>query len=181
MSYVIGVCTKNQAIVMSDGRALDCNGNILTESYQKITKVNDHILIGFAGDIESCKKTLSQIPVNKKNFADDLAQELFSYMSGNDFLNKAGFVVIGTDHNGQMILCAFGLNHGDKFKITVPNNLAIAQLLPSDYCGKNDLLYKYLTDGSCSDIADAMKYAIMDMAELCQSVNNHIYSLSIGT
>lgn len=47
MSLILGYANKDNAIIMSDGRA---GGAVsLSETYNKTRKINDNIIIGFAG------------------------------------------------------------------------------------------------------------------------------------
>lgn len=50
MSLILGYANKDNAIIMSDGRAGE-NGS-LSEFYNKTRKINDNIIIGFAGFAE---------------------------------------------------------------------------------------------------------------------------------
>lgn len=59
MSLILGYANKDNAIIMSDGRAGE-NGS-LSEFYNKTRKINDNIIIGFAGFAEPIEHFLNHV------------------------------------------------------------------------------------------------------------------------
>lgn len=59
MSLILGYANKDNAIIMSDGRAGE-HGS-LSEHYNKTRKINDNIIIGFAGFAEPIESFLNHV------------------------------------------------------------------------------------------------------------------------
>lgn len=56
MSFVISIVIDNKLYMASDGQVTDKDGHISTNNYKKIKRFGFNLLIGFAGDLEICKK-----------------------------------------------------------------------------------------------------------------------------
>lgn len=61
MSLVLAGGNKNFIVVAGDQRVLDKEGQILSEHYRKVFKINDDFIVAFAGKIPYCKAILEPV------------------------------------------------------------------------------------------------------------------------
>lgn len=61
MSLVLAGGNKNFIVVAGDQRVLDKEGQVLSESYRKVYKINDDFIVAFAGKIPYCKAILEPV------------------------------------------------------------------------------------------------------------------------
>ncbi|MGG7077608.1 hypothetical protein [Clostridium sardiniense] len=55
MSLVMGVGNKEFILFAGEQRCTNQDGDILSENYKKVYKINDNVIIGFCGDSTYCK------------------------------------------------------------------------------------------------------------------------------
>lgn len=178
MSYVIGLAAPNTAAIMSDGRALDQNGNIQSEEYRKVKKLTDKIIMGFAGDIASVNRVndmLGKLILTNTTTADYIADKVYNCLSNNGDLKKAGFIISGISSKNDMVTYAFGLKSGRSLEPIHPTGLTLSNLVPTDYIGNKNIIAELILSGKYCDHIDAMKEAIFNMSLQCHSVNNHTF------
>ena len=61
MSLVLAGGNKNFIIVAGDQRVLDKQGQVLSENYRKVFKINEDFIVAFAGKIPYCKAILEPV------------------------------------------------------------------------------------------------------------------------
>lgn len=61
MSLVLAGGNKDFIIVAGDQRVMDKEGNVLSEHYRKVFKINEDFIIAFAGKIPYCKAILDPV------------------------------------------------------------------------------------------------------------------------
>lgn len=61
MSLVLAGGNKNFIIVAGDQRVLDKEGQVLSENYRKVFKINEDFIVAFAGKIPYCKAILEPV------------------------------------------------------------------------------------------------------------------------
>ncbi|MBE5955599.1 MAG: hypothetical protein E7253_04015 [Lachnospiraceae bacterium] len=61
MSLVLAGGNKNFIVVAGDQRVLDKQGQVLSENYRKVFKINEDFIVAFAGKIPYCKAILEPV------------------------------------------------------------------------------------------------------------------------
>ncbi len=61
MSLVLAGGNKNFIVVAADQRVLDKKGQVLSENYRKVFKINEDFIVAFAGKIPYCKAILEPV------------------------------------------------------------------------------------------------------------------------
>lgn len=100
MSLILGYANKDNAIIMSDGRAGE-NGS-LSEFYNKTRKINGNIIIGFAGFAEPIEHFLNHVikemgtEINQY-YMDDFWEIMTFHMNNKETQShlKSTFIIIG--------------------------------------------------------------------------------------
>lgn len=102
MSLIIGYANKENAIIMSDGRA-GKNGS-LSESYNKTMKINDNIILGFAGFKEPIdlflNHAISQMGADRNLYFIEDFWELIQFLindSETQLRLRSSFIILGRD------------------------------------------------------------------------------------
>lgn len=100
MSLILGYANRGHAIIVSDGRA-GANGNY-SEHYNKTRKINENIILGFAGYLEPIEHFLKHV-INQMGaeindyFIDDfwdLLEFLMRFPDTQEHLHSS-FIIIG--------------------------------------------------------------------------------------
>lgn len=173
MSLVIGFGSKNEGLIVSDGRA----GNI-SEHFDKTRKINDRIIIGFVGFLEEVEMVLNPL-------LEELRDEIVSY-SLDDFLEllygafqtkptniiyRSSFLLIGIDNNGCMATAQIGYVTNFEIEKNVCETPRICSIggtidesIISSIINKNIIDRKYT-------ILGRMKKSIGEVSKLDPSVN----------
>lgn len=133
MSLILGYATPTNAIIMSDGRA-GKNGSH-SEYYDKTLKINDNIIMGFAGIMESINMFLSCILSNmgedRKQYLIDDFLDMVNYVIQDEetkSLLQSDFVIIGRNNKQEMFTCTVGMTTNyiiEKNAATSPRYLCI--------------------------------------------------------
>lgn len=120
MSLVIGYTDGKQAIIMSDGRA---GGTYApSETYDKTTKINDNIIIGFVGNAAFTEPFLNEM---RKQFGEELKdctiediQDFFEFQFTEQLIaqNPASTFLIMAKTENTVKVAIFGQDTGYKFK-----------------------------------------------------------------
>lgn len=69
MSLILAGGNKNFVLVGGEQRVLDKEGKVLSEYYRKVYKVNEDLIVAFAGKIKYCEEILSPL-LDKKQESD---------------------------------------------------------------------------------------------------------------
>ncbi len=117
MSLVLGYATPANAIIMSDGRAVRVEKDSLySEHYDKTLKVNDNIIMGFAGIMESIDMFLSCVMDNmgadRKYFLIDDFLDMVDFIIQDEEtkeLLQSDFLIIGRNNKKEMFTCTVGM------------------------------------------------------------------------
>lgn len=65
MSFVICCATSEYGIIASDGRMVDAETEeVIRDDYPKVVRVNDRLVVGFAGDESVCELSLAEMSKN---------------------------------------------------------------------------------------------------------------------
>ncbi len=113
MSLILGYANKDNAIIMSDGRAGD-NGS-LSEFYNKTKKINNNIIIGFAGYAEPIehflKHAISQMGTDiNRYYIDDFLNLMSFLMDDSETQSRlqSSFIIIGRNKRNEMYTSIMG-------------------------------------------------------------------------
>lgn len=103
MSYVQCIVTTKMVLMSSDGRVSD-GDKVLDENYKKIRRLNNNVLIGFAGSKEYCEKVVDSI---KEKDADiDTLFEMVVKLCKKYFSHEIGvkgqFIIAGKSKSGEL-------------------------------------------------------------------------------
>lgn len=181
MSLVLGYANKNNAIIMSDGRA---GGNVNpSEIYDKTRKINENIIIGFAGYKETSEHFINCIYMDMgigiKNFYIEEFLEEVEYGMGLEATKeklKSSFLILGRAKTGEMKFVIAGQDTNYNIKYIPINRIAfIGGTIPigdiKEICKKNS--------GIKNSPFEILKSTIEDVSELDSSVNKNIFYKTI--
>ncbi len=184
MSLIVGYANKDNAIIMSDGRA-GKNG-CLSEHYNKTLKINDNIILGFAGFAETVKTftdhMINQIGDGVSSYFINDFWELIIFLSEDEETQehlKSSFVIIGRNNQGQMYTSIIGKSTEYKLNysyVESPRIVSIggtidAETIKTIY-GNNIMQYDL-------PVKTRMENTIKEVAALDNSVNTNFSVVSI--
>ncbi len=180
MSLVLGYCDGTTGIIASDGKA---GGTVCpSEEYNKTRKINDNIILGFAGYKESCEYFLNCVYM--------ALEEKVKYCYIDDFLDvvecgmgsektkenlRSSFIIIGKTQNKNMISTMVGDVTDykiEKNNVISPRILAIGGTIEGQVI--NDIYIKNIRNTTIS-ISQRMKNTIMQVSKLDESVNDNVF------
>lgn len=179
MSLVLGYVNENYAIVMSDGRAGE-NGSY-SEHYNKTIKINDNIIIGFAGIAETIeifiKHCLCQMGDSINEYYMEDFIELLEFLFDDSETKKhleSSFLIIGLNKKRQFVSCITGkvTNYKIEFNlVTCPRALTIGGTIDGEIISAT-----YLNNIEHNiDVEESMRKTIMELSLLDSSINQNIF------
>lgn len=187
MSLILGYATPTNAIIMSDGRAVRVNEeNSYSEHCNKTLKVNDNIVMGFAGIMESINMfldcALDNMGEDRKYYMIDDFLKMIEFMVQDEETQKylqSSFIIIGRDYKGNMVTSTVG--HLTNYKIergiaTDPKFLSIGGTIGGSVINKTCM--SHIGKINISPIT-TMKKIIKDVSNVDPSVNGNIFYSSI--
>lgn len=184
MSLIIGYANKENAIIMSDGRA-GKNGS-LSESYNKTMKINDNIILGFAGFIEPIdlflNHAISQMGADRNLYYIEDFWELVQFLindSETQLRLRSSFIILGRDKKNNMYSSIFGDNTNYKLKVnmvTTPRYTSIGGTIDGNIINKiyTDYITNYIMP-----VRECMQKTILQVSTLDPSVNANIFEICI--
>lgn len=184
MSLVLGYANKDNAIIMSDGRARGMERN--SEYCNKTRKVNKNIILGFAGyleDIEAildfCNKDMSgEIDGYDVTYFFDLMSEIMKDPVNQEHIHSS-FIIIGKTKDGDMRSAIIGDSTEYKLEektITEPRVLSIGGTIDGNIIGK---IYLNNMKNTRTTIVERMAKTIKEVSALDISVNGNIFYQNI--
>lgn len=184
MSLILGYANKNNAIIMSDGRAGE-NGCV-SEYYNKTLKINDNIIIGFAGYAETIeyflKATFHEMGEERDQYYINDFWELMQFAMNIKETQKdihSTFIIIGRDNNGNMHTSIIGQSTEYKLEssiVTTPRVVSIGGTIDGKIIEE---IYVRNIKKYHIPINDCMRTTIHDVAQLDTSVNTNCFSVTI--
>lgn len=184
MSLILGYANKDNAIIMSDGRAGKPESG--SEFYNKTKKINDNIILGFAGFTESAEffldNVIEQMGKERGEYYIDDFWKLVTFLMDNKRFQEwfhTSFIILGRDKDNKMYnstignVTQFALQ---KHIVTTPRVCAIGGTID----GK--IIEKIYLDNIRKieiPIADCMKNTINQVSQLDSSVNTNYSSVTI--
>ena len=185
MSLILGYANKDNAIIMSDGRAGE-NGS-LSEFYNKTRKINDNIIIGFAGFAEPIEHFLNHVikemgTAINQYYMDDFWEIMTFHMNNKETQShlKSTFIIIGRTSNNEMYTSTIGNSTNyilEKHLVTsAPRICSIGGTIDGKII--NDIYTKNITQYHVP-IKECMQTTFCEVAKLDCSVNVHCFSTAI--
>lgn len=185
MSLILGYANRGHAIIVSDGRA-GVNGSY-SEHYNKTKKINENIILGFAGYLEPIEHFLKHV-INQMGaeindyFIDDfwdLLEFLMKFPDTQEHL-QSSFIVIGKTKNNELYTSIIGDNTNYKFEknlvLDTPRILSIGGTIDSSII--NNIYMNNILQFD-RDICDCMISTVHEVAELDSSVNKNCFAVVI--
>lgn len=176
MSLILGYANKDNAIIMSDGRAGE-NGS-LSEYYNKTRKINDNIIVGFAGFAEPIESflshALSQMGTERnKYYIEDFWELMQFLMDDSETQNrlKSTFIILGRNRERQMYSSMIGNSTGYKLKkhiVSAPRISSIGGTIDGKII--EDIYRQNITQYHIP-IEECMRATICEVSKLDASVN----------
>lgn len=180
MSVVLCYVDKNRAIMASDGRVIDDNGNIVDENYQKFYRATKDTIIGYAGDLNACK-TVVDLLYKNKDFVQTLPfKSIFNFIVDycKTFPNDVfyGFMLCGID-SGKMIYGQIAAKSEPVIKYITNTDIVCTGLYPAEVQKSGDLFAKFLSLSIRNgDIPEkAINETIIYCSHQSHSVNSRIF------
>mgnify|MGYP000044249346 FL=1 len=184
MSLILGYANKDNAIIMSDGRA--GKDGCYSEHYNKTRKINHNIILGFAGFVESTEyfldHVLSQMGNERNEYYIDDFWELITLLMDDPRLHErfhSSFIIIGRDKHHQM----YNSTIGDVTQFTLQKHIVTNPRVCSiggTIDGK--IIEKIYMDNITKfeiPIKDCMINTIKQVSQLDSSVNINYFSRTI--
>ena len=184
MSLILGYANKDNAIIMSDGRA--GKDGCYSEHYNKTRKINHNIILGFAGFVESTEyfldHVLSQMGNERNEYYIDDFWELITFLMDDPRLHErfhSSFIIIGRDKHHQMYNSTIGdvtTIYITKHIVTNPRVCSIGGTIDGKIIEKiyMDNITKFEIP-----IKDCMINTIKQVSQLDSSVNINYFSRTI--
>lgn len=184
MSLILGYANKTNAIIMSDGRA---GGTVCpSEEYNKTRKINDNIILGFAGYKETSEHFLNCVHMELgeriKNCYIDEFLEVVKYGMDLDATKEhlcSSFIIIGKSRNGNMITSIAGDVTNYKVEKNIadsPRILTIGGTIEGEIINK--IYYRNIKRASVP-IVKCMTDTIKEVSTLDCSVNTNTFVVTI--
>ena len=121
MSLVIVAFTREFGVLACDGRVTDSDNNAIYEDFKKYHQVNDHVVVGFAGQANRCQIMIDyldeQLASQEKSQISvvDVYKHLQLPVVQSQLLNtdvNMKFLILGKNKNSQ-VRCFSVDYHGD--------------------------------------------------------------------
>ena len=177
MSVVLSYASKNIAIIACDGRIIDAKNNIIKEDYKKYVKVNDHVILGYAGELAPCE-CVSNLLTNPKNIAyiqtlsyEDIYNFVIKYCSTFPPNTRYGFILLGIGKGHRIAVAYIIPNKSCPITYITGDTINYQGLYPAEL-NDEDVFKKYLhTQNPIEAISSTIKYC----ADRSPSVNDRVY------
>lgn len=176
MSAILTYANTRTAIIAGDSRKINKFTNeILSDTYKKIRKINNSIIIGFAGDASPCEKILESI-INDKNISDyhpeDLAHKIEKESSEYPPNQKIMFTVCGIGKKKEIYAAIIAAHEKTYIYYPTESKPFYCILFPKEV-PKNSDFYKEMLQSKKTPL-EAMKATIKFCSTLSPSVNDTI-------
>lgn len=182
MSVILSYVDTNKAILASDGLATYKNKKIAHKNEPKIIHLNDKVLLGYAGHMQSCLKITNFLTNAKPEnqyivnalYVEDVAAFIQNCISAYNDLEKCGFLICGKGKKGIPCSACVSNYSTNKINYATSSNVLYYALYPEEVPQNIDLFREHLLEHS-NDIRFAMGLTIDDVAKLSPTVNTQHY------
>lgn len=131
MSVVLAICGENYVKMISDGRVVlfaDNNPSVVVnENFNKLKRINQHVVLGFAGDKTVCEKILKKLRSAIAKLPKDTTKlfetaKLLQQIAQTTKLGflKVHFIVGGITNDGKMGLYVLNSSTGFELESCFP-------------------------------------------------------------
>ena len=184
MSLILGYANKDNAMILSDGRAGE-NGSY-SEHFNKTMKINNNIIMGFAGYVEPLEFFINHLiqemgDDRENDYIDDFLELIEFLMDDKETQEKlrSAFLIIGRNTHGDMFTCNAGDVSNYKVEKHLVENVRISSI-GGTIEGKiiNEIFSKNIKNKAIP-IQDCMINTIKEVATLDNSVNTNIFGQMI--
>lgn len=178
MSVVLCYANEDMAIISGDGRVSDIFGNVLSEDYRKMRKINESVIIGYAGVAIPCNN-IADLITNPKTTdltqyarVEDVAESIEKKVSTFPPGLNIGFIVCGAGRNGKMIGAI--VSSGQKLQLYPATSDApfFCALYPNDIPRDTQIFEEQLLKRTPEL---AMMETIKACSKLSRTINNRMY------
>lgn len=176
MSLILGYATTTNAIIMSDGRA--GKNSSYSEHYDKTLKINDNIIMGFAGIMENINMflscALSNMGEDREYYLMDDFLDMVDYMVQDEETKKllrSDFMIIGRNNNQEMFTCTVGMATDYKIKknrADHPRQLFVGGTIQGDII--SNIFSKNMRSKSI-DVKKRMENTVKEVSKFDESIN----------
>lgn len=187
MSFVICCATSEYGIIASDGRMVDAETEeVIRDDYPKVVRVNDRLVIGFAGDADIAESAIEYARkrnCGRKAQLETITNSLRSFLqyaseSGIDLCNTC-FYVLGINKDGMIAFSTTSSINGIKTSFSVPEENG-GQLIAFFGCSlRQETAAQVRAVLQCSPDALGLRRAIHIVAETHPTVVKQVYIQSI--
>lgn len=177
MSAVLSYANKDVAIIACDGRVVDDKNNIISETHKKYIKVNDKVLVGYAGALSPCESIASLL--SSTSNASLLKQ--LSYEHIYDFIRRYcttfpkntiyNFIITGIGENNQIAVSSVSYMGSSDIEYITGDRIYFQGIYPKEIYGE-DPFKRYIYK---QEPLYAMKSTINYCALRSPSVNDSMY------
>lgn len=177
MSIVLCYADRNKAIMASDGRMIDSKGNIINESFKKITRINHKILLGYAGDVGPCLSIANMIMSNPKEALKKFTfEETYNFILSKSKLIqsgiKYGFLLAGISNNGNITIAEITPYQLPSIEEITNNDARYKALYPDEAKSKGNIFAAFLLS---QDPESAINSTIEYCSKISNSVNRQVF------
>lgn len=177
MSVVLSYANKDIAIIACDGRVVDAYNNIINESYKKYIRVNNSVILGYAGELQPCE-CVAKLLTNPENMGfikslsfEDVHNFIVQYCTTFPSGTRYGFILLGIGRNHKIITSNITYYTSPQMQYIDGNDIVYHALYPSEL-QKEDIFKNYLL---IQDPINAIKSTIRYCAQRSPSVNETVY------
>lgn len=182
MSVILSYVDKRKAIIASDGLATYKNKETAHANEQKVIRLNDNVLLGYAGHLQSCLRITKLLtdalpenqPIVNAMFVEDVNAFIQKCITTFDNLERCGFLICGKGKNGVPCSACTSNYSPSSLNYTTSGNIVYYALYPAEVPRNIDLFQRRILQNP-KDIRFAMRLTIDDVADLSPTVNNQHY------
>lgn len=177
MSVVLSYANKDVAIIACDGRVVDDKNNIISETHKKYIKVNDKVLVGYAGELSPCESVVSLLSSTSHG---DLIKQL-SHENIHGFIKRYcesfpkntiyNFIITGIGENNQIAVSSVSYTGSSDIEYITGDRIYFQGIYPKEING-DDPFNRYIY---MQEPIYAMKSTINYCALRSPSVNDSMY------
>lgn len=177
MSVLLSYANKDVAIIACDGRVVDNNNNIVDESYKKYIKINDKVIIGYAGNVSACESVVSLLceqknaPILKQLNYENIYNFIKQYCTTFPKNINYNFIILGIGKNNQIASSHITHTNVSEIEYLTDDLITYQGIYPKEL-QEADVFRTYL---SAQDPLLAMRSTIQYCSLHSPSVNNNIY------
>jgi hypothetical protein len=183
MSIVLSYVDTEKAIVASDGLVSNENKDAVFCNEIKVFRINQNVLLGFAGHLSSCLKIADRFinpsPENKPIIdiisVNDAGAVIQNCIASLPNLEKCAFLVCGKGDNGKP--CSACITSDGEYELkyaTIPGQVIYYALCPDEFLNGAELFKTHILQHQ-TDIKYAMQLTIDKAADISPTVNYQHY------